>query len=411
MGVLSYLPKPKRKPKPPKTRAVKAAPVKIEAPIPLPTDLRQRLNGLRRRYRLVNVGIGLSMIIGAISLLLLAQAVSDWWFELPWIARAGFLFADLIILGVLYRAKLDHALRHRLGMPEAALLAEKKWPQLKQSVIAAVELTEGRPFSTRGSRQLVDLVLQQARARTTNLNFTRVVPMRGLRNWALAGAAAMLAAGLTAFLTWPASLALVERVFLMNVPLPTKTIVIAITHDLIVPVGTDVEISAKAQGIIPSHGRVTVTYAEGSAQEFPATLMPDKPAVFSLTIHNVQTAFRYSFHLNDGHGPEFSVTAKVPPTMTNLQCKQYYPDYTGLPPRDLAPTQLSLLAGSRLFVSADCADPLKKRESHFAGSRPDDRRHARCHRHACGGRHPHSGQGFDRLFHSSGRPGRREFRQ
>jgi hypothetical protein len=359
MSLLAYLSKTKRKPKPVKTRAAKAAPVKIEAPIPLPTDLKNRLNGLRTRYRMVAVGTGLCMMLGAISLLLLAQAVSDWWFELPWLARAGFLFVDLIVLGIIYRTQLDHALRHRLGMSQAALLAEKKWPQLKQSVLAAVELTEGRPFSTRGSRQLVDIVLQQARARTTNLNFKDVVPTRGLRNWVIAGVVALLAAGATAFLTWPASLVLLERVFLMNVPLPTKTIVIAITRDLIVPIGTDVEISAKAQGIIPTHGRVTITYAEGAPQEFPVTVLPDKPAVFSLTIHNVQTPFRYSFHLNDGHGPDFTVTAKVPPSLSNLECKQYYPDYTGIPPRKLAPTQLSLLAGSRLIVTADCIDPLK----------------------------------------------------
>jgi hypothetical protein len=363
MALLSFLPKSlpksKRKHQPAKPRAAKAAPVKLEAPIPLPADLKRRLNGLRSRYRVVAVGTGLAMMVGAISLLFLAQAVSDWWFELPWIARAGFLLADLVVLGVIYRAQADRALRKRLTMSAAALLAEKKWPQLKQSVLAAVELTEGRPFSTRGSRQLVDIVLQQARARTTNLNFNEVIPARGLRNWTLAAALALLVTGGAAFLAWPASLALLERVFLLNVPLPTKTIVVAITGDMIVPVGSDVEISAKAQGIIPSHGRVTITFAEGSAQEFPVAVLPDKPAVFSLTIHNVQNAFKYSFHLNDGHGPDFTVTAKVPPSLTSLACKQYYPDYTGLPARDLAPTQLSLLVGSRLVVSADSADPLK----------------------------------------------------
>jgi hypothetical protein len=363
MDLLSYLPKSlsksKRKHQPVKPRPAKAAPVKMEKPLPLPTDLKRRLNGLRSRYRAVALGTGLFMMIAAISLLFLAQTVSDWWFELPWIARAGFLFADLVVLGVIYRAQMDRPLRKRLTMSAAALLAEKKWPQLKQSVLAAVELTEGRPFSTRGSRQLVDIVLQQARARTTNLNFKEVVPARGLRNWAIAAVAALLVSGGTAFLTWLASLALLERVFLINVPLPTKTIVVAITRDLIVPIGTDVEISAKAQGIVPSHGRVTITFAEGAPQEFPVTAVPDKPGVFSLTMHNVQNAFKYSFHLNDGHGPDFSVTAKVPPSLTNLACKQYYPDYTGLPARDLAPTQLSILVGSRLIVTADSADPLK----------------------------------------------------
>jgi hypothetical protein len=365
MALLSFLPKraakPKRKPKPAKARAAKKAnvPLKVQAPIPLPSDLKHRLNALRLKSRLVAVGTGLSMLLGAVSLLLLAQGVSDWWFDLPWAARAGFLSVDFVILIVVYRAKLDGALRKRLSMSEAALLAEKKWPQLKQSVIAAVELTEGKPYSTRGSRQLVDIVLQQARARTTNLNFKDVVRTRGLRNWAIAGGLAFLAAAGTAALTWPASLTLLERIFLINVPLPTKTIVVAITRDLIVPVGSDVEISAQAQGIIPSHGRVTIAYADVPTQEFPVVAVPDKPGVFSLTVHNVQNPFKYTFYLNDGHGSEFTVTAKVPPSLTDLQCQQYYPDYTGLPPQKLAPTQLSLLAGSRLMVDATSLDPLK----------------------------------------------------
>jgi len=354
-----FLSRSKRAPQRPKASAAKTAPVIVQDPLPLPGNLRQRLNRLRSKHRMVGIGTGLAMLLGAVSLLFLVQGVSDWWFDLPWIARAGFLLADLAILGSIYRRHLDGALRKRLGLAETALLVEKKWPQLQQSIIAAVELAEGRAYSTRGSPQLVDVMLEQARARTTSLNFNDVVPTRRLRRWMLAGGAAVLGTIALAMVAWPASAALMERIFLLNVPLPTKTIVVPITRDLIVPVGSDVEISALAQGIIPTHGRVTVTYATGAPQEFPVTVLPDEPATFSFTMHNVQTAFKYSFYLNDGHGPEFSVTAKVPPSVTNLECEQDFPDYTGLPPRKLAPTELSLLAGSHLKVRAVCADPLK----------------------------------------------------
>jgi hypothetical protein len=331
----------------------------VRDPIPLPEDLRRRLNHVRSSFRLVGVSTGLAMLLGAISLLLLVQAVSDWWFDLPWAARAGFLLTDMVLMVLLYLRRLDGPLRSKLTLEETALRVEKKWPQLQQSVIGAVELAAGTSSSTRGSRQLVDLLLQEAREKTARLNFNDILPLQLLRNWLIAGSGAFLLTLALTVWAWPSSQALIERLFLFNVPLPTKTIVVPLTRDLLVPVGSDVEISARAQGFIPSHGRVTVTYATGAPQEFPLNVLPDKPATFSLTMHNVQSAFKYSFHLNDGHGPDFTVSARVPPTLTNLACEQSFPVYTGLSPRQLAPTELSLLAGSHLKIRADSADPLK----------------------------------------------------
>ena len=222
MNFRSFLSRPLAKTKRAlKPAAAKVAPVVITDPLPLPGNLHHRLNALRRRYRMVGMSKGIAMLLGALSLLLLAQALSDWWFDLPWFARAGFLLADLAVLGTIYRRHLHDAVRRRLNLAETALLVEKKWPLLQQSVIAAVQLTEGRSYSTRGSQQLVDTMLEQARARTTNLNFKEVVPLRAVRKWLLGGGAAVLLAVGTALAAWPSSVALIERIFLLNVPLPT----------------------------------------------------------------------------------------------------------------------------------------------------------------------------------------------
>ena len=327
--------------------------------IPLPADLQRRLIALRRRYRTIHAATGLFMLLGAVSGLFLVQALADWWFDLPWAARAVFLLTDLGLLAAIYRRHIHRPLQKKLGLPETALMVEKKWPALKQSVITAVEMAQGNAKATRGSAQLVDIVLQQARARTTGLNFNDVVPTRALRRSAIWGIVLALGTLAIAAAGWPSSLSLIERIFLLNVPLPTKTIVIPITHDMTVPVSTDVEISARAQGIIPTHGRVTVTYAGSSAQDYPLTVLPDQPGVFSFTVHNVQKQFKYSFTLNDGHGPEFTVNAKVPPSLASVECTQVYPDYTKLPPQKLPSTGLSLLAGSHLKIKAVAGEPLK----------------------------------------------------
>lgn len=328
------------------------------APIPLPADLKQRLLELRHRYRTIHVSTGFFMMLSAVSLLLLVQGLADWWFDLPRMARAIFLLTDFALLGAIYYRHLHLLLKKKLGLAEIALMVEKKWPKLDQSIITAVEMAEGNAGATRGSRQLVDAVLQQASLRTADLNFAEVIPTRAFRRWATWSGVLTLGTLAVATMAWPASFSLLERIFLLNVPLPTKTIVVPITRDLTVPISTDVEISARAQGVIPSSGRITISYADEAPEEIPLAALPDQPGVFSYTVHNVQRPFKYQFFLNDGHGPEFTVLAKLPPAITTVEFTEVYPDYTGLPPQKLPSTELSLLAGSHLQIKAASTEKL-----------------------------------------------------
>lgn len=328
-------------------------------PVPLPADLKQRLAFVRRRHRTIFVGMGLFKLLGAASLLLLAQGLADEGFDLPWLARAIFLLIDAILLGLIYVRHLHPFLAQKMDGKKAALLIEKKWPGLNQTLVTAVELSEGNARATRGSPQLLNILLQQARAQTARLNFREVVPLAPLRRWALLGGTALLGTLALAAAAWPSSGILAERLFLLNVPRPTQTIVTPISRDMAIPLGSDVELVAQASGVIPAHGRVTVIHEGQPPEDFPLNVERDKPGFFSLTVRNVQKSFKYTFSLNDGRGPEFTVTARVPPAVAGLTCAEVYPEYTKLPPQPVLPTNLSLLAGSHLHLSATASVPLK----------------------------------------------------
>ncbi len=353
----NFRPRPKQSIRPAAKAVAKSEPP-AASPLPLPGKLLPRLHALRRRHQAVGIMQGLAILVGAAVLLLLAQALCDWWFDLPWFARTGFLLGDVVLLVTLYRRHLHAALGRRLTLAEAALLVEKKWPQLRQSVIAAVQLAEGRGYSTRGSDQLVAVALEQARARTTSLNFRDVVSVRRLCRWVLVSATCLLVGIAAAIAAWPASVPLLERIFLLNVPLPTKTIVVPVTRDLSVPAGSEVVLRARAQGVIPAHGRITVTYSHQTPREYPLDADPGKTGTFSFTLHDVQSEFKYTFTLNDGHGPDFSVTTQAPPSIASIECRQTFPAYTGLPSRTLQASDLSLLAGSQLHIHATATNPL-----------------------------------------------------
>ena len=167
---------------PPPSRLLEPLP-----PLPLPEGLEEALIALRRWYRLVMMTTGLFLLLGAVCGLVLVQGLADWWLNLPWLARTFFFVTDIFLLSLLYRSHLHRPLQKKLGLSETALLVEKKWPELNQSVITAVELAEGNARASRGSPQLVEVVLEQARERTAALDFNEVVPTRAFRRWLLCG--------------------------------------------------------------------------------------------------------------------------------------------------------------------------------------------------------------------------------
>lgn len=324
-----------------------------------PGQIDKRLAALRRRERLTAIGEGLCRMLAAVSVLLFLQAVADRWFNLPWLARAGFLAADISVLGILYWRYLDRPLRVRKSFSEVALMIEKKWPVLRQCLISTVEFAEGKKNATHGSLQLIHVVFRHAVAQTSRIDFNQVVPLRCLYRWMALGGSLALGCAILAYATRPASVVLLQRIVLMNVPLPTRTIVLPLTHDMTIPVGKDVEVSVRVQGEIPPRGRLIVTYEGESPREFAVTPKATQKDLFALTVQNVQKNFHYHFHVNDGESPTYSVKAKVPPSLVSVELVQVFPEYTNLPPQKRMPSNLSLLAGSRLKVHAVAAEPLQ----------------------------------------------------
>jgi hypothetical protein len=286
--------------------------------------------------------------------------VADWWFDLPWLGRFLLALVDLTFLGGIYWYRLDKPLRKSLSLFVAALLVEKRWPHLRQSLVSVVQFEgKGAQKSTVGSSQLKGILQQRVLAQTRNLNLNEVVSLKELYRMLVVVGVLVSFSLILARMTSPASGLLLERLCLLNVTLPTKTTVVPITEDITVPIGSDVDISAEAKGLIPGSGRVNLAYQGLASQDLVVRANPDKPGTFTYSIHNIQKECTYIFYLNDGHGLEYKITPKTPPELTDLQCEQVFPVYTHLPSRKVDPTDLSLLMGSHLLIKAKSTTPLR----------------------------------------------------
>ena len=324
-------------------------------PSSLPETVQRGLRALSARVLHIAWTDGLLRLLAAAAILLILQAATDLLFDLPRKVRAGLLAADLGIGLFLIVRHLVLPWRGRLVPEEAAMLAERCWPQFRTSLISAVQLAR----QPNGSALFVEALLRQVREHARRVDLRAAAPWRRLKGLASMTLVLVLFTAALVWWTRPNSLILARRVLLSNEPLPTRTVVVAITQDLAVVPGQSVELSARAKGEIPRSARVELSYAGKAAESVPVRSRPADPAVFSLALPNVQQPLTYRFYMNDGLGLEWKVSVLHAPVIQTVKFRQNYPAYTGLPALEMLAGNLRLLAGSRLEIEGRASQALR----------------------------------------------------
>jgi hypothetical protein len=326
--------------------------------------LLRKLAALRRKQTVVSAGSGLSATVTGLLLLLSAQMVADWWFDLPWSARLLLALVDLAVAGLILALEVVRPIRSPLSNDEAALLVEHATPELRSRLISAVQL----PATAEAQRApaIVARLVTETETATATLHFPRVVSARGLAIQLLLALAVAALAGFAYHAAQPISTDLLKRVFLSTVPVPRKTRVECVTRDRVIARGENIHIEAIAHGVVPPDGKLTV-HTGGRSQTFPMTPVEGQRGRFTRRLENVLETFTYRVRLNDGTSDSFRVTVEPQPTIASLKCAQVYPSYTGLAPQPRALGDLTLLAGSTLQLEGIATKPLRQAAVRFAG--------------------------------------------
>ncbi len=352
MSVLDLIPKKKKTA--PKGVSIPAITVpRYQPPLipsnnPVPPRLLRKLTALGRRFRFVNATERLAQYIAIAVMMVTLQMFLDWLINLNVFFRVLILAGDIWLLVFFARKQLLPLLKRPPNLEACALMVEKHWPRFKGRMIATVQFAG--PRFTADSPELVEAVQQETDARTVALDFGAIVPTRLLKRriW-IALAVVTIWAGLM-FITAPGSIALLERVFLWPAKVPRKTQVICLSGNKIIPTGESVLLEAQATGIIPSHGRITLTDDSGRIQEITLDPEKDHSDRFSLKLERVSQSLTYTIRLNDGVSDTYEVKTVPRPNVTSIDCEQVYPAYTGLANVKRTVGNLALLAGSQLKI-------------------------------------------------------------
>jgi len=329
------------------------------APIPLPKPLILALKKASQAISKVRATEGV-LLAGIILLAgVLFFCLVDWLILTPQPVRILlFLIQMLAISGILW-LRVFRPLAHLPSDRESALLLQKKFPALKTALISVLELSCGHGRSYPGSRSLVERHCRESATLLKDIKPADVASPNTIAKLTKIAGPLLLANLLWIALLWPGSINWLARWPGLSVRPPTQTVVRDVTAKLTVHRGSNVELLARAEGVIPKAGVVSLKFSDGTTANIPAQPVPDRNGEFSALVTSAQVPFRYTFTLNDGEGTQHPVEVVLPPTVGKFSIQEIFPAYTKLPPKDHSTGAMTFLVGSTLKIKITATQELR----------------------------------------------------
>jgi len=286
-------------------------------------------------------------------------------FALDWALRPGtpgrLVLAGVFVAAVAAAARREIWQRLR-GLPshdDVALEIERFFPFFQGRFVSSWQLLRA---AGGGSPRLVERLIEETAHVSRPLN-VRSVPDRRGRNRALA-AALLFAAGWIGFVaftpTGRASFPVwIARLLhpLDDIEYPTKTLVIVEKGDRLIARGDDVELRARAAGIIPADGSIFIRRGTGRWIEHPVV---GSGRNFVFTQKAAVESFDYYWRLGDGRSPIYHVKVVIPPQVRAIEVLYEYPPYTHRAPRTALGGNLEALPGTLAHLSIRTNKAIRK---------------------------------------------------
>jgi hypothetical protein len=324
--------------------------------------LATRLSAVRDKHVAVAAATGCAI---GVSLLLVWTMVVMWidWNVangLPLWVRAILLVLEIGVFGWILYTRIIRPVKQAPDDEDVALMIERRWPDFKTRLIASVQLTDPEMSpQVHSSKALVGAMVRQTEELADKTPVTDVVATQTLTRALITAVIICIVSVLLFLWTRPASATLLQRVFLVDAPLPTKTQISKTTGNLSVALGDPLKLSTTASGYLPAKGKIELTFKSGRYQELELLPDPNEAGVYSILLDAVQEAFTYSMHVYDAHSETYTVTALERPAIVSVELTQIYPAYTGYTPQQRQSGDLALLAGSKLKMKVISTKPLR----------------------------------------------------
>ncbi len=333
----------------------------------------ERLEDLKSYYTKNRLLFGILLLLTSVFALGISAFFLSSVFVLPTFIRIIYLGLFFLFVSVLVSYFLLRVLIYKPSLESLALKVEKKYPQLKNRLIASLQLFDKlkkNPFGY--STDMIEALLKQADEISSRLDFKKVVDKNPLKKVSKITVGLVLIFIMFAFV-FPGSFNFCFYVFshpLTEIEIPQKFNFIVFPGDLVVSKFSDVKIKIKTEGekkpekikliwrneggswnkedlrvkgqgsrVKGQGSRVKGQGARGKMQDARGKMqgargkMQDernKDYDFSYTFKEVKRSFYYYVKAEDIKSQEYRITVVDKPRVIGLKLLFDYPSYTGL---------------------------------------------------------------------------------
>jgi len=230
--------------------------------------LQRRIASVRAAKAGVDAMTGVVILIPVLIGLFALEMGTDWMVELSWPVRA--LVLTMIVGVTCYVAGrwIVRPLVRRPDDDQVALMIERGVPALRTRFIASVQLAREAALSKQAMSAMVRALVADTTAALSVMDFRRVIGKARLLRALKIGVPVTVAGLLLFFMIGEPGRILLRRAVLFNDPVPRMTRVTEATGDLVVAQGDNVSLAARAEGFVPSVGKVSLEHASGAKQDF-----------------------------------------------------------------------------------------------------------------------------------------------
>ena len=344
-------------------------------PVPAPTQaqaLERLLHAQRARLRGRYLVHGAGYVCAALALVLGVYYALDRWLHLPVAVRLVLSAGTVLYLLSVARRRLLYPWRRPLARDDIAIAIERRFPELHEELISAVQLQEvltagGRdPQALRNqSPALIERIVVEADQRLAQVPIERLLdPRRTRRLWAFAGAVMLCLLG-----TFAANLestgVFARRVLGASTPYPRETSLFVELDDqdpdlriarqgttakVTLAAGSDLVVVVRAEGVVPRDVMLVVSGTRGTA---PQIAMSGKGGGrFRHVFRRVAGAMTFHARGGDDDRGDLEVQVQVvrPPSVATLRATITPPEYAQRDVQVQAGGALEALEGSKVVL-------------------------------------------------------------
>jgi len=356
-------------------------------------NLISRLNSLRGYHTQNRLFYGLFFILSVILAYLLFSFILSIFsgFILPVFVRVSLWGIFFLALSIAFSYFFLKPLLYKPSLEDLAVKIEKKFPQLKNRLIGALQLYRHLEKNPEGySTQMIEKIIEQADMVSKELDFKEVVDKKPLRKISQVGFGLL---GLTLIFTLLSPGNFNRSLYLFSHPLteievPQKFFFEISPGNAEVLKYSDVKIEIKASGKKPrrvnfywrnksgewNEERLDKVKMLGRKVQSQDSLKVDPGYDFEYIFKQVKRDIHYYAKAEGIKSEEYKLTVVDKPRIINLKLYFNYPKYTQLKPLvlDLNDGNIEVLAGTKVKIEAESNKELSKGVLIFSDSSPMD---------------------------------------